>query len=399
MKRIRRYALLMAVAPLLAAGHANAAPTNNPQTLHVFYTAKPNGTQPLGLILGPDAAYYGITENGGIGIRGYGAFYRIDASTGRFSLLHQFDPTIDGCKPSLNLILGLDGNFYGIGSTFSEGQGCLFRLSATGEYTTVYTFDKGDSSASILYNLVEDAQGNWYGTGTEGAFRDGVVFELTRDGVFKTLHNFTAGSDGAEPDASLLLASDGNLYGSTRSGGVDEGQAGAGTLFRITPSGTFTTLHEFSYTESGDNGGPVNALVEGPDGALYGTTSGGSFTGNRNPAFFRMTLDGEVTTLFSFPNDPFGEPDPPSSALTWMPDGNFYGVCASPTVGDNGIIFRISPSGAYSQLYAFTGQGRNGSYPAGTLVIGVDNALYGTTVYGGSRNQGTVFRYVPPPVQ
>ncbi len=70
------------------------------------------------------------------------------------------------------------------------------------------------------------------------------------------------------PPRALIQATDGNFYGTTYGGGAD----GSGTVFKITPSGTLTTLHSFDGT---DGANPVAALIQDTNGNLYGTTEGG----------------------------------------------------------------------------------------------------------------------------
>jgi uncharacterized repeat protein (TIGR03803 family) len=97
-----------------------------------------------------------------------------------------------------------------------------------------------------------------------------------------TLANFD-GSDGNAPRSNLVQATDGNFYGTTifgGSGGCDSG-ANCGTVFKITPSGTLTTLYQFSGT---DGALPNAGLVQGSDGNFYGTTvEGGAHDGNGCP--------------------------------------------------------------------------------------------------------------------
>ena len=89
-----------------------------------------------------------------------------------------------------------------------------------------------------------------------------------------TLHTFAGYStDGASPYAGLVQATDGNFYGTTYAGGTSGNcQGGCGTVFRITPAGTLTTLHSFDWY---DGASPTGALVQGNDGNFYGTTYGG----------------------------------------------------------------------------------------------------------------------------
>jgi len=58
--------------------------------------------------------------------------------------------------------------------------------------------------------------------------------------TFTVLHSFD-GTDGDQPYAGLVQATNGNLYGTTRYGGAHND----GTVFKITPSGTLTTLYSF----------------------------------------------------------------------------------------------------------------------------------------------------------
>src|SRR5881398_852983 len=111
--------------------------------------------------------------------------------------------------------------------------------------------------------------------------------------VETTLASFDS-TNGHSPTQGLLLASDGNFYGTTPSYGADYG-----TVFRITPTGTLTTIYRFSGLA--DEGNPLAALIQGSDGNLYGTTAGG--LPNEYGTVFKTTLDGTLTTLFVFTYD------------------------------------------------------------------------------------------------
>ena len=104
-----------------------------------------------------------------------------------------------------------------------------------------------------------------------GPTADGTVFKITPSGTLTTLHSFD-GTDGANPYAGLVQATDGNFYGTTSSGGAN----GDGTVFKITPSGTLTTLYSFC-SQSGctDGANPDAGLVQATNGNFYGTTLDG----------------------------------------------------------------------------------------------------------------------------
>ena len=84
--------------------------------------------------------------------------------------------------------------------------------------------------------------------------------------TFEVLHRF---EPNAFPSAPVIQGADGALYGTTESGGA----MGHGSLFRYDPStSTVAILQSFD----GTNGSlPEAALLLGADGALYGTTHGG----------------------------------------------------------------------------------------------------------------------------
>jgi len=121
--------------------------------------------------------------------------------------------------------------------------------------------------------------------------------------TFKTLVKFT-GANGNGPTSALVQGTDGNLYGTTYYGGSSTAcSQGCGTVFKVTPAGVLTTLHSFDLTE-GEN---PNGLVLGDDGNFYGTTylgGAGTYCGFVTASgcgtVFRITPEGSLTTLYSF---------------------------------------------------------------------------------------------------
>ena len=182
-------------------------------------------------------------------------------------------------------------------------------------------------------------------------------------------------TDVSSPAAGLVQGSDGNFYGTTEQGGVNGPDPG--TVFKITPSGTLTTLHSFVFI---DGWHPRAALVQGSDGNFYGTTvEGGQYEFG---TVFKITPSGTLTNLYSFAGSDGANP----RGLVQGSDGNFYGT----TFSGPGTVFKITPSGTLTTLYSFAGS--DGANPDAGLVQGSDGNYYGTTYYGGANNVGTVFR-------
>ena len=306
-----------------------------------------------------------------------------------FTTVKSFDYA-DGAYPTAALVQATDGNLYG--TTFTGGLwqcniggcGTVFKITRSGTLTTLHNFSGGDG-ATPYAGLVQATDGNLYGT-SSGAYAPGsygTVFEITPSGTLTTLHSFNS-TDGAFPFAGLVQATNGNFYGTTSSGGAN----GYGTVFEITPSGTLTTLHNFDSTDGATSYG---ALVQATDGDFYGTTfaGGGSGCGGTGcGTVFKITASGTLTTLHTF----VGEDGANSYAgLIQATDGNFYGTTSGTYAPGNGTVFKITPSGALTTLHSF--DGADGSLPYAGLIQATDGELYGTTPYsGGYACCGSVFK-------
>ena len=141
--------------------------------------------------------------------------------------------------------------------------------AAAQSYTVLYPFPIAQPQPS---GLVKGSDGNFFGTTYQGGASGlGNVIKITPAGVLTTLYSF-AGSDGSYPNAALVQGTDGNFYGTTyKGGGCTYPFSDCGTVFKITPAGVLTTLHNFTFS---DGKNPNAALVQGTDGNFYGTTLG-----------------------------------------------------------------------------------------------------------------------------
>ena len=218
-----------------------------------------------------------------------------------FTTLANFEG-LNGSRPFGLLVQGADGDIYGMTSAGgANGLGTIFKATPDGALTTLYSFGSTPTDGAVPYGgLVQGVDGNFYGTTSESGansnqvFAGGTVFKITPGGALTTLHSFNV-SDGAYPVASLVQGSDGNLYGTTAGG---EASGTSGTVFKITPGGTLTTLYNFCEDGCLDGAAPSGPLIQTPDGNFYGTTS--EFGAHGYGAVFKMTPEGALTTLYSF---------------------------------------------------------------------------------------------------
>jgi uncharacterized repeat protein (TIGR03803 family) len=277
--------------------------------------------------------------------------------------------TVDGASPYASLIMDSTGNLYGTtiaggSGSCSGGCGTVFKLAPNGSggYTesVLYSFAGGTADGATPYaGLVMDSVANFYGTTTAGGNNScsggcGTVFKLAPNGsggyVESVLYSFKGGnSDGANPYAALIMDSPGNLYGTTRTGG---GVTGAGTVFRLAPSGGGYSESVLYPLPDGVAGAPYGSLLMDNSGTLYGTASEG------------------------------GSSD-----------------CSSGC----GVVFKLAPNGAGGYIgsiyYQFLSGSNDGGIPYGGLIKDSTGNLYGTTVAGGSGicggGCGTVFEVFP----
>jgi uncharacterized repeat protein (TIGR03803 family) len=263
-----------------AGGIANAGtvfemtPSGNVTVLHAFAGGPTDGADPqAALIQATDGNFYGTTKYGGssVGV-GQGTVFRMTPD-GTVTVLHAFafQPGIsfDGSNPTAALLQGMDGNFYGTTSyggfwsfqtAVNPGFGTVFKMTPSGTVTVLSIEGFSPHSA-----LIQATDGNFYGTTYYGCCAvlppclqpsivcvnrppepnvlGGRVFKMTTSGTFTVLHEFASGStDGGNPLAALIQGTDGNFYGTTAAGGAQT----AGTVFKMTPSGTVTVLHAFT---------------------------------------------------------------------------------------------------------------------------------------------------------
>jgi len=335
-------------------------------------------------------------------------------ATDAFTKLVDLDGINNGVAPYMSLVQGLDGNLYGTtsaGGTYNGGT--VFKITPAGTLITIYDFclqSKCADGAIPLAGLVLASNGAFYGTTQEGgANGSGTVFKIMPSGTLTTLYSFCSQkncADGTVPNAGLVQATNGDFFGTTPAGGnLLCGGFGCGTVFKITPSGTLTTLYRFcSQSNCADGIGPYAGLVQATNGDFYGTTEfGGANCTLRGGCgtVFKITPSGTLATLYSFCPQGGGCADgsTPLAGLIQASNGSLYGTSSGGGDANDGTVFKITPSGKLTTLYSFCSQANcaDGAVPYyGGLIQATDGNFYGTTLDGGANNNsGTIFQLTP----
>jgi uncharacterized repeat protein (TIGR03803 family) len=313
----------------------------------------PNGLYPqAGLVQGPDGNFYGVAAEGGTGgtscadttgLSGCGTVFKLTKS-GTLTVLHSFcggsgcgSLATDGAEPTGRMVFGTNGDLY------------------------------GTTQIGGVYN---------------GFYNQGTIFTISTSGAYKVLHVFTGNQgptvDGANPVAGLTFASNGNFYGTTEYGGT----FGDGTVFKMTPSGTVTVLYSFANNDP--NGMmPKGALVEASNGNLYGTCYGGG--ANSRGTAFRISLSGKFQKIYDFTAATGNLGYDPAAGLIQASDRNLYGTTAFGGPDALGTIYQLTLDGTATLMASFV-PSTTGFFATDQLLQGSDGRLYLTLQYNGGSN-------------
>ncbi|HEX4441257.1 MAG TPA: choice-of-anchor tandem repeat GloVer-containing protein [Thermoanaerobaculia bacterium] len=339
-------------------------------TLHAL--APGDGGYPFGgVVRSASGALFGTTSAGGS--FGFGTLFRVDTDT-TFTVLADFDrpgPTIPLAEPTLLA----DGTLAGTGSAGGAHEiGTVYAFPPGGPFAVLHSFGSFDGSIPIG-GLHQHSDGLIYGTTIAGGNGAGTVFRFDLSGELEYLHLFAFdGEDGVSPFGSLVAGPGGVLFGTTLGGGTGDG----GTIFTIDAAGTYSQTHSLA---NGEGAVFYDGLTPGSDGKLYGVTSTGPPTALRTPD----GSDVDVLHTFTFQE---------MSGIGWRlaegPDGNFYGT--SNGGGDRGSIYRLTPDGDVTTVHEFALDGGEGEAPSEGLVTSPWGLLYGTNGVRGPSGSGTAFQ-------
>jgi uncharacterized repeat protein (TIGR03803 family) len=301
-------------------------------------------------VFGPNGSIYSTSPNNlTIYHHGYVLSVSPPAAIICFSVLCEWTPTplygfsggADGSTPNYGaLIFDRTGNMYGTTSAGGSGNGVVYEMMGSGANWTeqaIYSFAGSPDGATPYSGVIFDSTGNLYGTTTAGgASGNGAVYELSPSGsgwTERVIYSFTGGNDGSYPTAGLIFDNTGNLYGTTNTGGA----GGGGTIFKLSPSDggwVYTLLYSFT---GGANCGPWSSLAL-HGGNLYGTTvCGGLGAGS----VFELSASGTFTSIYDFTGGNDGEF--PYGSVAFDTTGNIYGTTLRGGQDLQGVVWKITP--------------------------------------------------------
>lgn len=274
--------------------------------LHSF-SQNAEGWYPNSLVGDGNGGFFGTTLEAGA--HQFGTIFHLSAQ-GKLNTLYSFCDSQPNCIDAYSntgepqpLIHGSDGNVYGITTTGGPqdslcspgGCGTMFKITPQGKFSIVYNFCglANCADGGLPSWLTQGSDGNFYGTTSMGgseASGGGTVFQLTTSGALSVLHSFSAAKSSGSGYApyGLIQATNGTLYGITFFGGNEDSECqniGCGTVFSVTTTGAFESLHNFG---ASDGFAPAG-LVQTSDTRLNGTTSYGGT--HRDGLIFSINLN------------------------------------------------------------------------------------------------------------
>lgn len=356
---------------------------------------------------GDDGALYGTAAYDFIVADMGGVAFRVNKDGSDYRVLHHFGGGGDGWGLFAGLVQAGDGTLYGTTyGGGSDSVGTLFQLQPDGNgYVILRHFSAAGIEGRTPGELTAGRDGALYGTTRYGGMHTnaagdgmGTVFKVNRNGSgYTVLHHFgSVPNDGANPVSALIEGSDGVLYGTTEFGGANS----IGTVFRLnTDGGSYAILRHLG-SDATDGSRPKAALIEASDGRLYGATvyTGNNFTRVLGTVFGVNRDGGGYAVLHRF-TITTGEGIGPYGALVEGPDGALYGTAFSRGSFQAGTLFKVNKDGTgYTTIHQFAGSPADGDGPR-ALTLASDGAIYGVTERGGANinplngiGAGTLFR-------
>jgi uncharacterized repeat protein (TIGR03803 family) len=351
--------------------------------------------------LATDGNFYGTTVGGGD--EPLGVLFKL-TPTGTYSVLHKFAGGFDGAHPAAPPFQASDDSLYGTTSGDSSGSS-VYRYTLSGVFSTIHQLTNSEGQ-NVVAPLVQGADGNLYGTASIGGANGcGTIFKISAKGVVLQVYSFPCGVGGNAPGfGPLLLATDGNFYGTTQLGG----SLNKGTIFKLTPDFQVSILYSFVGFENGkmDGSTPVAGLVQATDGNLYGATGEGGAA--NMGTLFQISPTGTYKSLYSFR---FKTGKFPEGALVQHTKGLLWGTASQGGANGLGTVFAldmglgpfitfVQHTGKVGQTAQILGQGFTGTtsvtfngVPASSFTVG--NPAYLRAVIPSGATTGPVVVTTP----
>ncbi len=332
-----------------------------------------------GIIKASNGKIYGVLGIGGA--NGTGLVYEYDPVGNTITTRADF-PTLSA--NGTQMVEALNGRLYGLTRAYN---GSIFEFNpATNDLVIVQAFE---TSTDVSYeNRMTVIGSRLYGnTNSGGAKFGGSLFEFDYTMFSYTPKvNFGPSVEGYNPIGAVVQAPNGKLYGETMYGGEN----GSGSIFEIDPAtDEYETVYSFGATDVGTT--PGGRLNLGLNGKLYGSTlAGGAYT--YYGTIFEFDPDTHnMRSIFDFDN--YNRGANVMGSMVQAPNGNIYAAAVGGGANSKGTLIQVDPvSKEWKKLKDFEGKNQ----PFGGLMLLLDGRIYGTTCDGNSSFTSGVLYEIEP---
>ena len=291
----------------------------------------------------------------------------------------------DGCVPRGNIVQGRDGNMYGGSSTICGGPGsaAIYKISPAGAESLFFTFPFNWTNCGAA-GITLGGDGNFYGACETGnpATGMGSIFRITPAGVFTDLHDFDGTHGDSFPVYPPIQGVDGNFYGVAG----NEVQV-CGNVYKLTPAGVYTNLHTFVF----NNECHSSNLVQASDGNLYGTLANCALAGSVG-CVYKISTKGVFKEIHGFP---VTTGNVPCTGLIQGKDGKLYGATQQGAANGNGNIYKMTTAGVATDIHDFNNATDascvNNIGPPVNLLQVTDGSFYGVNPAFGPNGTGSIY--------
>jgi uncharacterized repeat protein (TIGR03803 family) len=298
--------------------------------------------------------------------------------------VHGFqDVPTDACEAEGNIVQGRDGNMYGLGLYCgTNNTGAMYKISPSGAESVVFSFP---SNWSFCFSgLTLGSDGNFYGTCFSTPGGNGGIFKLTPAGVFTDVHDFNAVNGDTEPVYAPIQAADGNYYGVT-----GYYPYSCGNVYQLTSAGVYKNLHTFS----GSDCGTASSLIQASDGNLYGVLYGCSINGTLG-CVYKISTAGVFTEIYGFSSSSGYNP---CTGVIQGKDGKLYGATNEGAANNFGSIYKLTTAGVFTNLHDFNQTTDascvdNAGRTNVNLLQVTDGSFYGVNGSYGPNGNGSIFK-------
>lgn len=274
-------------------------------------------------------------------------------------------------------------------------------------HATAYTLNSqicvySDGSSSGGYNLIMGGQSYTYtGSNTTCYTPPSCGYiniflsdstNITGNTTYHKLLSFNTYPDIGFVEGDLLEMTNGLLYGMSDLGGTST-YPGRGTIFSYNPITNTKTVH-YNFGLLSDGMFPLGGFIKHTNGLLYGTTNLGGIIGLGTIFSYNATTNIK-NIVHHFSGSTYSDGSLPRGNLMRGVNGKLYGTTMNGGIHNQGTIFSYDPAtNIYNNLHSFSGYTYyDGEQPMAGLVQVTNTKLYGTTIYGGQYNEGTIFSF------